>query len=180
MYLYARLHMCDRDWEEQEIQDLCKKIRVLIPEMYKSGNLDSINISFEVGYWRKSNQIHNWFVKNVQNKKDDCGNYYVSRDDLKDLVKLCRKVKKSSILIDGKITNGYTYKDGKEIPIIEDGKLIEDSTIAKELLPVTQGCFFGSTQYNEWYIDDIKDTIKIINKALKLPEKWNFEYTSSW
>ena len=27
----------------------------------------------EVGYWRKANAIHGWFVRNVQNGKDDCG-----------------------------------------------------------------------------------------------------------
>jgi hypothetical protein len=37
-------------------------------------------------YWRKANQIHKWFVDNVQNGEDDCGSYYVSIDDLKALV----------------------------------------------------------------------------------------------
>ena len=26
----------------------------------------------QVGYWRKANQIHNWFVENVQDGEDDC------------------------------------------------------------------------------------------------------------
>jgi len=44
-----------------------------------------IEITFPVGYWRKANQIHNWFVQNIQNGNDNCGNYYVSRENLETL-----------------------------------------------------------------------------------------------
>jgi hypothetical protein len=47
----------------------------------------------EAGYWRKQNQIHRWFVDNVQNGVDNCGEYYVDIDDLKTLLELCEKVK---------------------------------------------------------------------------------------
>jgi len=47
----------------------------------------------EAGYWRKQNQIHRWFVENVQNGVDNCGEYYVDIDDLKTLLDLCEKVK---------------------------------------------------------------------------------------
>lgn len=40
------------------------------------------------GYWRKANQIHKWFVDNVQNGVDDCGEYPVHKAQLKDLLKL--------------------------------------------------------------------------------------------
>jgi hypothetical protein len=46
----------------------------------------------EVGYWRKSNQIHGWFVENVQKGVDDCGEYVVSLDQLKALKGLCEAV----------------------------------------------------------------------------------------
>jgi len=32
----------------------------------------------EVGYWRKANHIHKWFVDNVQNGVDECLTYQVS------------------------------------------------------------------------------------------------------
>lgn len=47
-----------------------------------------------VGYWRKANQIHNWFVENVQDGEDDCKSYSVDIEDLKELLDLCRQVKK--------------------------------------------------------------------------------------
>ena len=45
----------------------------------------------EVAYWRKANQIHSWFVQNVQNGTDDCGDYEVSREQLTTLLNLCKK-----------------------------------------------------------------------------------------
>lgn len=46
----------------------------------------------DVGYWRKANQVHNWFVQNVQNGEDDCGEYVVTREQLKALRDLCEEV----------------------------------------------------------------------------------------
>lgn len=65
---------------------------------------------------------------------------------------------------------------------MEDGKYVKDPSVAEELLPSTSGFFFGSTDYDEWYIDDIKRTIDIITKVL---ETTDFEtqmlyYCSSW
>lgn len=48
----------------------------------------------EVGYWRKCNAVHKWFVDNVQNGIDDCRDYYVSYDNLETLGNLCKRVVK--------------------------------------------------------------------------------------
>lgn len=49
-------------------------------------------VSEEIGYWRKANAIHKWFVDNVQDGKDDCGTYPVTRDQLSKLHALCKAV----------------------------------------------------------------------------------------
>lgn len=46
----------------------------------------------EVGYWRKANMIHKWFVENVQDGKDDCYFHMVSKDQTKTLYRLVQKV----------------------------------------------------------------------------------------
>lgn len=46
----------------------------------------------EAGEWRKVNQIHNWFVENVQSGEDDCGEYEVERWQLARLKSLCEQV----------------------------------------------------------------------------------------
>ena len=42
------------------------------------------------------------------------------------------------------------------------------------------GFFFGDTDYDEWYLENLTDTIKIIKYALSLPENYEFFYRSSW
>ena len=141
-------------------------------------------IAEEVGYWRKANQIHNWFVENVQDGVDDC-NYHneVTKVDLEYLLSVCKKVLDSCELVNGKITNGYSFnKDGTKNPILEDGQYVKDSSIAERLLPSTCGFFFGSTDYDQYYVDDIKHTIDIITKVLETTdfEKQMIYYVSSW
>jgi len=43
-------------------------------------------LEFEEMCWRKANQIHNWFVENVQEGEDDCKEYYVSVEKLEQLL----------------------------------------------------------------------------------------------
>ena len=47
---------------------------------------------YEGMYWRKANAIHAWFVENVQNGEDNCEEYYVSREQLEELMRLCGEV----------------------------------------------------------------------------------------
>jgi len=42
----------------------------------------------QVAYWRKANQIHHWFVENVQRGEDDCQPYYCSYEQLNELFSL--------------------------------------------------------------------------------------------
>lgn len=67
-------------------------------ELYKAGKLIDVNLSRvtnineQVGYWRKANHIHKWFVDNIQNGVDDCGEYFVSTKQLKELLQRCKDV----------------------------------------------------------------------------------------
>ena len=58
-------------------------------------NINPENISGiteDIGYWRKANAVHKWFVDNVQDGKDDCGSYYVSKEKLQQLLDACEDV----------------------------------------------------------------------------------------
>ena len=46
----------------------------------------------EMGYWRKANHIHTLFVDNVQDGADNCGEFYVDRNDLENLLESCQRV----------------------------------------------------------------------------------------
>ena len=127
-------------------------------------------------YWRKANAIHQWFVDNVQYGEDDCGSYEVSVEQLKELRKTCKKVLKSTKLVDAKVPNGYVMKDGEMVPYeMVDGKVLEDSSVAEELLPTQEGFFFGGTEYDEWYWNDLEMTVKGIDAIMRNVEQ--FEYS---
>lgn len=70
--------------------------KIKITKAGKPTNINPKKISYiieEIGYWRKANQIHYWFVENVQKGNDDCGNYYVGREQLEELLSLCKQVR---------------------------------------------------------------------------------------
>jgi hypothetical protein len=62
-----------------------------------------------------------------------------------------------------------------------DGKTIEDSTSAQVLLPTTEGFFFGGTDYDESYYDDLKSTVEQLEPELASADKFaSYEYHASW
>lgn len=139
------------------------------------------SITLDVAYWRKANQIHRWFVETVQKGEDDCKEYYVTRDQIKDLVHLCKLVLASSHLVEGKVKNGKKLENGVWVDIIEDGKTIVDPVTAKSLLPTHSGFFFGSEEYDEGYYQDLKDTVEMLEAELATGETdADYYYQSSW
>lgn len=156
-------------------------------EFYKSFNsADKYGyerIMEEVGYWRKANQIHNFFVENVQDGEDDCKYHHeCTKEILEDLLDRCYKVLTGSIMMLGQVKNGQQYVDKKWVDCMEPGKVIINPEVAEELLPSCGGFFFGSTEYDEYYMQDIENTIEIIKKVLATTdfETQAIYYVSSW
>jgi hypothetical protein len=148
-YLSKKIYVGAK-WEHRNV-----KAEVKIEADGKEMKVNPKRITYiieEVGYWRKANQIHKWFVENVQGGKDDCEEYYVGIEGLKELLEACRQVK-------------------------------DNWETGKELLPTQEGFFFGSTEYDEYYKQDIEDTIEIIEGILKEEEegaRGDYYYSSSW
>jgi hypothetical protein len=143
MYLNAERYLWGHEDGDKQISENIGQL-VGLPT---DGKVKTITV--EAGYWRKSNQIHNWFVANVQEGKDECQEAYVSREQLTELREVCQKV-------------------------------LDDNELAEKLLPTASGFFFGGTEYDHWYFNDLEETIKIIDNALAMPEQWDFNYRSSW
>ena len=139
------------------------------------------NTSSGVMYWRKANAIHKWFVDRVQGGVDDCSEYQVSSAQLIELRDTCKQVLDGSKLVPGQVAGGWIYSAGQKVENLEDGLIIEDASLAKELLPVQDGFFFGCTDYNELYLEDVKETYDGL-AALNLEEQYEGEYAyqSSW
>jgi hypothetical protein len=92
----------------------------------------------EVAYWRKANQIHNWFCENLEGDVENCGRTEVSREKMIELVNLCEEVLEK-----------------------------RDTEFNEEHLPTSSGFFFGTTEYDEWYYKDLENTIKQLNAILE-------------
>ena len=139
MYLNAKRFL----WHNED--DLGAKVAEAFPEI-KGKRVKEVII--EAMYWRKANAIHAWFVANVQEGVDDCGNYYVSRDKLEELRQL----------------------------ILE----VLDTRKSNKLAPAA-GFFFGSTDVDQYYWEDLRATEEKLGKIMaELPPGWDFEYHSSW
>lgn len=141
----------------------------------------------EVAYWRKANQIHKWFVDNIQNGVDDCDNYQVSKENLEELLNICKQVKSEfnrAVKTEGKVKNGRRLVNGEWEDMFKDGVVYVDLNTAaiNELLPTDKGFFFGSTDIDQWYLSDIEDTISQLERVIN---EVDFEnnyvcYSSSW
>jgi hypothetical protein len=60
-------------------------------------------------------------------------------------------------------------------------KVVQNPILADELLPTRSGFFFGSTEYDEWYHDEILRTYEYLSDLLsEAPEDEVFTYWSSW
>lgn len=113
--------------------------------------LGTMDVRIEIAYWRKANQVHKFFV-DLAGGKDECQDIYVEREDLEELLNRCNT-------------------------ILEN----RDVEKAQELLPTQSGFFFGSTEYDEYYFEDLEQTRKTLSKILKdAPKDWDFYYRASW
>lgn len=131
------------------------------------------------GYWRKANAIHSWIVANVQDGEDNCASYYFDTEKMQELLDICNKILAEVRLVDGKVSNGKRMEGGEWVDIWEDGKIINNPNICHELLPTQSGFFFGGTDYDEYYYQDIQDTKNILEECLNDPDG-EYYYQSSW
>ena len=154
MYLHKKVYI-GLEYNHNIQKD--KKTEIIINgKTYEHENLSSIRYS--VGYWRKANAIHKWFVDNIQDGEDDCGEYYVDKKKLQELYKICIEIK-------------LLYENNKS-------SVVKDRL--DELLPTQGGFFFGSVDYDDSYFQDIQDTINILSPILEDDKDGEYYYSSSW
>ena len=67
-------------------------------------------------------------------------------------------------------------------------KVLADHSLAGSLLPTTDGFFFGSTEYDDYYFGELEQTVEIIEPVLKFAKHkleikdyaWEVYYQASW
>lgn len=113
-------------------------------------------LSVSVMYWRKANAIHGWFVNTLANGVDECQEIGVPREALERLRDI-----------------SATILNANES---------DREAVASEHLPPTQGFFFGSYEYDEWYWQDLANTHAELNRILSDESltECDFTYRASW
>jgi len=157
MYLSKKTYV--KQWNHQEDEKKHKVTVKLGGKVRKDIKPERVSyIIEEVGYWRKANHIHKWFVENIQGGEDNCQESYLEIEQLKELRDICKAVVEK-----------------------------RDVVFSSENLPTSSGFFFGSTEYDEYYYSDCEDTIKIIDGLIKEEENKpdgcyssGYYYRASW
>lgn len=189
MYLAKKTYV--KNWDHMSDD---QKHTITITKGGEPTGIDVNRISYieeHVMYWRKANQIHAWFVETVQKGVDDCGTYYVEVGQLEELLDLCKEVLERADIVEGQpVQNGATLtakenewdEDPEWVPNFVEGRALLNGSEIAELLPTASGFFFGGTDYDEWYIRDIEDTLKGLTEILAEDEKGygEYYYHSSW
>jgi hypothetical protein len=177
MYLSKKTYV--KNWDHMSAEErhevIVKKNGQEVPSIKKE-RISSIEES--VAQWRKANHIHQWFVDNIQGGDDNCREYYVDRDQLRELVEVCKTVKESLEKSPKKTVKvEIGWKNGEKL--YDDVEVFEDTSLAEELLPTQTGFFFGGTEYDEWYLKSLDNTIEMLEPLLD-EEGGEFYYQSSW
>ena len=112
----------------------------------------------EVASWRKANAIHGWFTRHLMFRElPDTESYMFSGKILSKLAEDCKTV------LDA-IKPILKFKE-----ILTKGDPGYD--VARRLLPPTKGFFFGGTDIDRYYAEELEETIEIIKK-LNLRESY--------
>lgn len=89
-----------------------------------------------VAYWRKANQIHGWFERNVTDGYiENCELYPVCLENLNCLMSDCRLV-------------------------------LSDHSKASDVLPCEEGFFFGSQVYDDCYFENVAETERMLAQVI--------------
>lgn len=108
--------------------------------------------------WRKANAIHEWFVIHTQNGQDECQPSFVDKEQFEELLTACQKV--------------LSFKDNQ----------VDLEIAAKTYLPTATGFFFGSQNYDDYYIQYLEETADLIKNILKDNDfdTYYYIYHASW
>lgn len=182
MYLNRRTYVKNWDHNGPENQHQITVLKGGVPR--KDIKPERISYIIEqVAYWRKFNALHGWFVRECGGGVDECQEIHVSDDDMKKLLKTLKEVKSvidrsEKITVTEKDWNGNDYN----VNVYNCQEKIN------ELLPPTQGFFFGGYQIDDYYKDDVESTIQVIEDLMIENEEsernglWggDFYYQASW
>ena len=155
----------------------------------------------EIAYWRKANQIRQWFVNHIQTfyASDNCGYYQITEDLLNNLLSDClcvlmsheeieipdnikEKIEKVRNLANHGVSGEKTGAESTLKKLEQKYGLTGVSVKPEQIMPTSEGFFFGGTENDDYYYEQIKKTVQTISKILETVD-WNNDiimYNESW
>lgn len=180
MYLSASKYL--PGWPHNSAEDRAQLDRVLegagLSAAVLAEGSPSATLKVNVAYWRKANAIHRWFVDNVQGGNDNCEEWAVSRDKL---IELQGKV---DTVLGGIVFGEEVTEVGMFGPYTYTPLVSIDIELATTELPPQEGFFFGSTELDDGYGQDLLETKRqldaILGNEMFEGIGVDFYYQSSW
>lgn len=189
MYLMAQKYESKSSWQldKEERREKEKEIvKDFYPEDLQKIGLTHIKDNFlskqtryQIGYWRKFNALQAFFEKRVESDYELLHGVYVYEETIKELISTFNKILKDIKTCETEeiqYCTGWAYGEKTY-----DTKKVYKSQVALDLLPPGDGFFYGSQEIDEWYVEDIKYSLKLFKKALKLIELgYDIIYEANW
>lgn len=159
MYFYARktIYKSFSKWDKSDRADETnypEDLKIFSDYIYDR-NFKSVQTetSYQIGYFRKFNALHSYIVKTFANGIDNCQDIILYKEDVEQIKK-----------------------------VLDDVLEANTEEKAKELLPTQSGFFFGGTDYDEFYFDDVKDAADLMQNLLDNFDFENYQlvYRASW
>lgn len=152
----------------------------------------SININGnEAYYMRKHNAVRKWFADHLENFEDN-GTTEIYKEDFEAIIKDMKRVINEGGL--ETFLKDYIHFDACDLstdeydPIQEYRTFVEKGgikyknfcEIANEVFPSSSGFFFGSTEYNEWYILDLIRDYLEFTRLYNIEIDWDNDMVEYW
>jgi hypothetical protein len=109
-------------------------------------------VTEELGYFRKFNALHNWFVQ-LADGRDECQKIIFYEENVDNLLLTMKEV-----------------------------LISKSEDVALEMFPPVSGFFFGSIQIDEWYWKDLESSIKLFQEIKDewVVDRTTYYYQASW
>jgi hypothetical protein len=190
MYLYAEKYISQRDYvpdtNDEEMYNSITSTTGM--NSLPTPSFGGVTVSKCIGYWRKANAVHGWFVDELADGIDECQRIGVGREDLIKLRNDClNELANRDMAVPNEKQNEVTIKDEENMAFLitqrieeERNKINSDSPVG--VLEPRAGFFFGSTDKDEWYYEQLDYTVDMINSTLACDsdKEYEYYYRASW
>ena len=146
----------DDRWSERDVNNMELKFDDADLSHVKLKNVRYIEEVF--GEFRKFNALHAYVVENFASGVDNCETIYLDIDNLIQIQEV--------------------------LSLVKESLSIGDKVIAGQTLPPKEGFFFGNTEIDKWYEQDVNEAVEVFGKIIEehsiVGYNASYTYQASW